>query len=289
MPRSEAAAERSGNHADATRRRSDAALHHDLAAGERVVVLFDRQGGASGCELVVDVKIGGDAGRRYDAAVGPAPFAPWSVTPSDAGLKGGPPDASRMRILLALAALVAAGCVTPAASDDVAPAGASLSGAPVPEVFDWTGHVVASEIEGPTHFRPTEDALWPVFQEGIMFHVEEVPQAMEVSLDWTGDGEFMIMLHSHKADGTNTYVEHITELDATNPKCLRVPTADLTEGHWQVMVHSEGAKNADFNLHVALFGGAGMIDMEERHGHWPQDGDFAVDEHEIEACVGSPS
>lgn len=193
-----------------------------------------------------------------------------------------------MRSLALLAfALLAAGCVgapvQPAASpspDAVAAAGQD------PQLFEWTGHVVASEIETPTHFRPTEDVLWPVFQEGIMFHVMEVPVAMEVALEWEGGGEFMIMLHSHKADGTNTYVEHITELDAENPKCLRVPVADLAEGHWQVMVHSEGVRDADFTLRIALTGGAGEIDMSERHGHWPQDGQFAVDQHEIEPCVG---
>ena len=198
-----------------------------------------------------------------------------------------------MRAVLLTLALLSAGCVAgpepidEAAATDAA-AGASASDAEL-SVFDWTGHVIASEIEGPTHQRPSEDVLWPVFQEGIMFHVQEIPEAMEVSLDWTGAGEFMIMLHSHKAEGTNTYVEHITELDDVNPKCLRVPAVDITEGHWQVMVHSNGAQDVDFNLHVALLGGAGAIDLEERHGHWPQDGAFEVEEHEIEPCSLLPA
>jgi hypothetical protein len=198
-----------------------------------------------------------------------------------------------MRAFLAVLALLFAGCVAAPDTTGDAVDAASARGAdeawPEPEVFDWSGHVIASELEGPTHFRPTEDALWPAFQEGVMFHVEEIPEAMEVSLDWTGGGSFMIMLHSHKAGGTNAYVEHITKLDDQNPKCLRVPTADLAEGHWQVMVHSEGARNADFTLHVALAGGKGALDLEERHGHWPQDGSFEIDEHEIEACSMMPA
>ena len=197
-----------------------------------------------------------------------------------------------LAVLLPLAFL-AAGCVSPPAEVDAASATDAAATALPPAgevtVYDWKGHVIASEIEGPTHIRPTEDVMWPVMQEGILFHIEEIPKAMEVSLDWTGPGEFMIMLHSHKAGGTNAYVEHITELDATNPKCLRVPTADLTDGHWQVMVHSDGARNTDFALHVALTGGAGAIVDDDRHGHWPQDGSFEVDEHEIEPCSGWPA
>lgn len=188
--------------------------------------------------------------------------------------------------------VIAAGCVAlpeaPVDAASVKDAAATAETWPEPEVFDWSGHVVVSEVEGYTHFRPYEDVLWPVWQEGVLFHVEEIPQAMEVSLDWTGEGSFMIMLHSHKAGGTNTYVEHITEMDDQNPKCLRVPTADLAEGHWQVMIHSEGARNTDFTLHVALAGGKGALDLEERHGHRAEDGEFDIDKHEIEPCSMTP-
>lgn len=197
-----------------------------------------------------------------------------------------------MRRLLLLAAalpLVLAGCLqgtsdeTAAATGDDAPAVPDL--AAEPETFEWSGHVIDSRIEGPTHVRPTEDVLWPVFQEGILFDVQEAPQTMQVALEWTGSGEFMIMLHSHKAHGTNEYVEHITPLDAENPKCLQVPAADLTEGVWQVMVHSRGATNVDFTLRVTMLGGAGAIVQDDRHGHWLQDGSFDIEEKEPEACT----
>lgn len=190
---------------------------------------------------------------------------------------------------LLAATMVWAGCLGAGAPakvgevDDVAEEGPPAL--PEPQLFPWSGHVIVSELEGPTHQRPTEDVLWEAnFHEGILFDVQEVPHALEVSLEWTGGGQFMIMLHSHKATGTNVYVEHITPLDATNPKCLRVPTEDITSGHWQVMVHSRGVRNADFTLQVALFGGAGAIVMDERHGHRREDGQFQVDEHEIWPC-----
>ena len=153
-----------------------------------------------------------------------------------------------------------------------------------PTVFDWSGHVIASDVETPTHFRPTEDYLWPVFQEGILFSVDELPDAMEVSLEWSDASWFQIMLHSHKDHGTNVYVEHVTELDDENPKCLRVPSADLAAGTWQVMVHSYGARQTDFTLHIGLLGGAGHIIQDDRHGHWVQDGLPEEERHEIEPC-----
>src|SRR5688572_32524671 len=106
-----------------------------------------------------------------------------------------------MRLPLALlaACLLVPGCIdgpqTPAS------AAASLQADAVPattQVFDWTGHVVASEVETPTHFRPTEDAVWPVFQEGILFSVDEVPQALEVSRDWRGPGQVVVILQGPK-------------------------------------------------------------------------------------------
>lgn len=182
-------------------------------------------------------------------------------------------------------ALTIAGCVAPTASDVDAAAADSAADAPALVVTEWSGHVLHSAVDGPSHFRPTEDVLWPVQQEGFLFDVTAIPQIMEVALEWSGDGEFMIMLHSHKADGTNAYVEHITEMDATNPKCLRVPTEDLAEGEWQVMIHNRNAVDVPFTIRVGLVGGAGAVVEDDRHGHWPQDGAFSVDEHPIEECA----
>jgi hypothetical protein len=183
--------------------------------------------------------------------------------------------------------LVLAGCAAPGgkgAAGDVGNSGTVLGEALAPQVIDWTGHVLASEVDNSTHFRPTEDALWPAYQSGFLFEVDELPQAMEVALDWEGSGRLMIMLHSHKDHGTNVYVEHVSKKDYENPKCVRVPTVDLAHGTWQVMVHSDEAMQTDFTLRVGLVGGAGHVIEGERHGHWYQDGQFDVDKHAIEPC-----
>lgn len=195
-----------------------------------------------------------------------------------------------MRLVLLASALVLAGCVTPpAAVSDPAPQTTDAAPeAPVPTVLEWTGHISVSEIGLFMHTRPTEDVFWPIHQEGFLLDVQELPQVMEVALEWASvpDGaRHMIMLHSHKAEGTNAYVEHITEFDDTAPKCLRVPTEDLATGHWQIMIHQDGATNSDYTLKVLTVGGKAVVDDSELHGHKREDGAFEVEEHEIEPCT----
>ncbi|HVM44286.1 MAG TPA: hypothetical protein VM582_00020, partial [Candidatus Thermoplasmatota archaeon] len=192
----------------------------------------------------------------------------------------------RLAVLVALALF--AGCVSPAI-EQTGPGTTASTTVGIdaePTVHEWRGYVVASQLEGPTHVRPTEDLLWPVFQEGILFSIDEAPQVLEVSLSWEGAGEMMIMLHSHKEHGTNTYVEHVSEMDAENPKCIRVPTEDIVPGVWQVMVHSRNVRQSAFTLSIALTGGAGHIVEDDRHGHWLQDGSFEVED--LEAPVLEP-
>ena len=197
-------------------------------------------------------------------------------------------------IVLTAIALLAAGCVN-APTDDAVEAASADAGAtddaalPAPTLTEWSGFIVASELEDGTHIRPMEDAMWPLMQEGILFSIDEVPQAMEVNLRWEGPGEIMIMLHSHKAHGTNAYVEHVSEMDDVNPKCIRVPAEDLTDGVWQVMIHSSGASQTTFTLGVALYGGAGHVVEDDRHGHWLQDGGFEVEDHEVLPCMSVQS
>lgn len=191
-----------------------------------------------------------------------------------------------MKAVVLLAAAFLAGCVSPAAEAPVeTTAAADPMSAPVAfETLEWSGHVMTSTGEVLTHFRPTEDVLRPVEQEGILVDVPEGITALEVALHWEGPGEFMIMLHSHKGEGG--YVEHITELDDVDPKCLRVPAEDVTAGHWQVMVHSQGAQQTDFTLEVLTVGGAATM-LDERHGHATNEAVTGndIDKHEPEACT----
>lgn len=194
---------------------------------------------------------------------------------------------SRFLLSLTLLSLAFAGCLgapTESAGDVAPAADAPATNATAPVVHEWSGYVIDSMIEGPTHMRPSEDVMWSQMQEGMLFNIEEVPQAFEVALSWDGPGEFMIMLHSHKEHGSNAYVEHISALDGENPKCIRVPTEDLTAGVWQIMVHSENARDTTFTLNPILLGGKGAWVEDDRHGHWLQDGMFEVEEHEVETC-----
>jgi len=192
----------------------------------------------------------------------------------------------RLAVLTCLA-LLAAGCVSAPSEVDGASAAPRDAALPAPQLFEWSGHIVESALEGPTHVRPTEDVLWPLFQEGILFSIDEAPQALEVSLSWDGPGELMIMLHSHKEHGTNAYVEHVSPMDDVNPKCIRVPIEDIVAGVWQVMIHSRGARDTTFTLGISLAGGAGHIVEDDRHGHWLQDGSFEVEEHDVLPCAGA--
>ena len=192
-------------------------------------------------------------------------------------------------LLVALAGCLAAPQAEPAEEQPpgaVAPASADLG---EPYVLTWTGQVLAGgPLGGFSHMRPYEDVVWPVQQVGFLLDLPEVPQAVEVELAWEGGGQWLIMLHSHKADGTNTYVEHITEFSDQQPQCLRVPTEDLTAGHWQVMVHTDDEpRNAGFTLTVRTWGVEGSVVEDERHGHWLHDGAFDVDEHDILPCQGA--
>ena len=162
---------------------------------------------------------------------------------------------------LPLVALAFAGCL---ASDDPEPEPTAAAAEVVEDAGDllsvtWTGHIFDSRIERWGHVRPTEDLTWSLGQSGFLFEVETLPRLMQVVLDWTGDtdAELMIMLHSHKPDGTNTYVEHVTEMSAENPQCLQVPTEDLTTGTWQVMIHSRNAQDVDYRLTIQLLDGTG--------------------------------
>jgi len=187
-------------------------------------------------------------------------------------------------VLFAALAVLVAGCTAPA-QQGLAPAFTMEPSAPAPERFDlsFDGNILNADLEDLSHMRPVEDALWAVQKVGFMLALDEVPAGMEVAMDWHGDGSSMIMLHSHKAHGTNTYVEHVSAMDPQASKCIRVPVEDLASGDWQVMVHADGGGAATFTLRVATWGTQGAV-MEDRHGHWPQDGQFQVDPHDVLPC-----
>jgi hypothetical protein len=184
--------------------------------------------------------------------------------------------------------VLATGCVAPSAGLDAAGVDAA-SALPDLAAYDTTfrGKIPLSALGMLGHSRPEEDLLWPVSQVGFLLNLSATPLAYEVRLTQTSavpGTAWQIMLHSHKAHGTNTYVEHVTEFSTDREACLRVPAADLTAGTWQVMVHSsEETANAEYELKVTTWGIQGRIEPD-RHGHG--EGAFNVDKHSIEACTG---
>jgi hypothetical protein len=51
------------------------------------------------------------------------------------------------------------------------------------------------------------------------------------------------------------------------------------------MVHSDGAVDTDFTMHIGLQGGAGHIIEDDRHGHWYHEEPIPeADPHDIEPC-----
>lgn len=190
-----------------------------------------------------------------------------------------------MRFFLAAILLVAvAGCTAPAAPKVEAPAAPVDAGIPAATVTLWRGHIIDSLLDTPSHIQPSEGILFPMQQEGFLFDIKEIPTVLQVALEWKGAGKLMIMLHSHKDHGSNVYDEHITPLDGENPKCLEVPTEDLSLGEWQIMVHSEGARQLDYTLAVRMAGGEGAVVADKMHGHNLQDGAFEVSEKKILPC-----
>lgn len=151
----------------------------------------------------------------------------------------------------------------------------------------FQGKVPLYALESFGHSRPAEDALWPISQSGFLLVIPKVPAAYEVKLEWSAlrGGEYLIMLHSHKAHGTNVYVEHITNWSSATKACLRVPAKDLADGTWQVMIHTRDVVASQYTLTATTWGVESKMDPE-RHGHKPEDGAFQVDKHAIEPCLG---
>ncbi|HEV8360649.1 MAG TPA: hypothetical protein VGR28_09360 [Candidatus Thermoplasmatota archaeon] len=188
-----------------------------------------------------------------------------------------------MRTLLALviAAVAFAGCVNQATPDADLAAATAPAAMPAPQTVDWKGHIVTSEGEMLAHGSTFEPLVAPLYKEGFLFDITEVPQLLRVDLDWSGSAQLMIMLHApHGKDG---YREYITDMSADKPLCLMVGPEELSTGKWQIMTHSDGAMNTEFTLTVTTWGGHGEIVPDAPHGH-ALDEQFNIEQGEGLTC-----
>lgn len=188
-----------------------------------------------------------------------------------------------------------AGCVTPAldAADPVARASAdAATSAAEVAAFTWDGRIlVGAAAEILSHQGPTEGVLWPAQKVGFAAEIPEGVTAIEVALDWTGDTDLIIMLHSHDhSGGPNDIIMHRSERGSPDPHCLRVPTADVAPGKWELMARSsvdDAALDVEFTLTLLTQGGSATL-LDERHGHDRladlQNG-RSDDEREVEPCA----
>lgn len=171
-------------------------------------------------------------------------------------------------ILALLAAAVAAsGCIRAPAeplqqTDATAPPAAG-GAMPEPQVLTWDGHITASPLGMLAHSRDTEATAAPVQSEGFVLDVAEPPQVLEVRLAWPGPGSALVMVSTPHVDGKGE--EYFTAMSEDAEQCLAIPPEGIIAGAWSVMIHTEGAVDADYTFSVTTVGGAASIREGEPH------------------------
>lgn len=190
-------------------------------------------------------------------------------------------------ILLVLVALLA-GCAAPAApaSDDASIEAESVMPAVEPFLLELKGHTVTGVIDQPNHAQPFETVIFNVQQAGWNVKIDEVPQAIEVRVDWKGEGAFTLHPHFYKGDdasGQTIYYGYHSQQFTTGTGCIRLTDADMAAGVWPMMVHpSAETQNMPFTITVGILGAEGVL-MDDLHGH-RADMNFDIQEHEIGEC-----
>lgn len=193
----------------------------------------------------------------------------------------------RTGILLVLAAL-AAGCVTPTESS-VANNGLeapSVDALAEPFILEWKGHVVVGALDVKNHDQPTEQFIFPYQQAGFNIEVPDAPQAIEVRVDWKGEGSFHMHPHWLKGDdatGQTQYYGYFSPEYTTGTGCIRLPEEDMAPGVWPMMIHPGWTNaNIDFTITVGLLGTTAKV-LPEMHGH-RADGNYYIADHEVLEC-----
>lgn len=168
--------------------------------------------------------------------------------------------------VLLLAAPALAGCLgagAPSASDPTPSEEVPLVG----EVrrLAWEGHLLAgAAYEVPGHIEETSGPLRPAWSMSFQLHVEQPPEAMEVTLAWTAPLARLVLMVTEPFDRDHaTWYE--TPPTDQSPVCVSVPASALRAGVWRVMAHSEAAVDAALSFEVAMTGGAATAVDEPSH------------------------
>jgi hypothetical protein len=155
---------------------------------------------------------------------------------------------------------------TPGPGASSRPAEASPFRAPaVWTVANWTGFMkIGAADEAPSHVQETNAATSGIWSPSFHYGVQQVPQALEIRLDWTaaaGQIEFMVVL---PGNGTNDEAMVETGFADHGPLCARLPTDHLVPGTYSVMAHSQYAVDARLLFSVLSLGGNGRL-VDEPH------------------------
>ncbi len=189
-------------------------------------------------------------------------------------------------ILLVLAALLA-GCTAPAApaSEDAAIEAESIGATAEPFLLELKGNVIVGPLDYQNHDQPGEQFIFPYQKAGWNVQIDEVPQAIEVRVDWEGDGEFALHPHWLKGDeaGRTKYYGYHSEQFTSGTGCIRLPDEDMTTGVWPMMIHP-GPQTVDieFTITVGILGADASV-RPELHGH-RADGMYDIEEHKPGEC-----
>ena len=153
---------------------------------------------------------------------------------------------------------------------NVEPLADALGVAPVDHVFE-SGWVVGAAFEPTAHFVPSEEVTAPLWRSGFILDITEVPQDLQLRLDWTAaPGTRMLLMahapHDHHRPEEKGWSEYTTEFSDQSPLCIRIPPEDLLPGYWYVMTHSQVSADVAFTITATTLGGAVEI-LPGPHGH----------------------
>lgn len=163
-----------------------------------------------------------------------------------------------------------------------------------PFILEWDGYVAAAPVDVFMHIRPTEDVLYEVQPAGFSLDVTGEPTAIEVMIQWEGDGAFVLHPHyvvDHEAElgGDTEYYGYLSDTFEESGGCMQIPVEDVVAGQWQMMIHPRDNNMVDtsFTITMGVLGGEAE-EREEFHGHrW--DGDTIMEDHGYDACSFLPA
>lgn len=193
----------------------------------------------------------------------------------------------RSLIVLLVPAIVLAGCAAPAdeALDQVQDLPVDVA---EPELFltEFVGHTMVGAADTLAHQLPFETYLWNAQQAGWLLELKEKPAAIEVRVDWEGEGAYRLHPHLYLGDddqGVTQYYGYHSETFTGGTGCIRLNPEDMAAGIWPMMVHpASDMVMGDFTITVGVLGVQGEV-LPEMHGH-RADMNYVITDRDVFPC-----